>query len=326
MRKTFALIATAGLMLTALTGCSTTDDTAGSAAAGCVPPVASGTASNLVDVTGDFGTAPRVDFPTPLKTSVTERSEVIAGSGAGLVEGQKVKIELSVYNGTTGETIEASGYDGTSLASFVLNGQTIAGLTKGLDCAQVGSRLALAVTPDDAFGPQGGNAQIGVAATDTLVFVIDVVKSYLPRANGANQPAEAGFPSVVLAADGTPGVTIPSAAPPTDLKVSVLKKGTGEVVVEGEPVTVHYTGVLWDGKTVFDSSWEANAPAEFLAADGSTVQGGVIPGFAKALIGQTVGSQIIAVIPPDQGYGDQASGAIPAGSTLVFIVDILGVN
>jgi peptidylprolyl isomerase len=322
VRKTFALIATAGLLLTTLTACSTTDSTE----AGCVPPVEAGVASNLVDVTGEFGAAPRVDFPTPLKTTVTERTEVIAGSGAGLVEGQKVKIELSVYNGTTGDTIEASGYDGTSLASFVLNGQTIAGLTQGLDCAQVGSRLALAVAPDDAFGPQGGNEQIGVAATDTLVFVIDVVKSYLPRADGADQPAEAGFPSVVLAEDGTPGITIPSSAPPTELQVSVLKKGTGDVVVEGEPVTVHYTGVLWDGKTVFDSSWEADAPAEFLAADGSTVQGGVIPGFANALIGQTVGSQVIAVIPPDQGYGDQASGTIPAGSTLVFVVDILGVN
>ena len=45
-----------------------------------------------------------------------------------------------------------------------------------------------------------------------------------------------------------------------------------------------------------------------------------------ALIGQTVGSQIVAVIPPDQGYGDKASGTIPAGSTLIFVVDILGVN
>jgi peptidylprolyl isomerase len=39
-----------------------------------------------------------------------------------------------------------------------------------------------------------------------------------------------------------------------------------------------------------------------------------------------VGSQIIAVLPPDQAYGDQASQTIPAGSTLVFVIDILGVK
>ena len=45
-----------------------------------------------------------------------------------------------------------------------------------------------------------------------------------------------------------------------------------------------------------------------------------------ALTGQTVGSQIVAVIPPDQAYGDVANGPIPANSTLVFVVDILGVD
>jgi peptidylprolyl isomerase len=52
----------------------------------------------------------------------------------------------------------------------------------------------------------------------------------------------------------------------------------------------------------------------------------MIPGFAEALDGKTVGSQVLVVIPPDQGYGDQAQGPIPADSTLVFVVDILGID
>jgi peptidylprolyl isomerase len=321
VRKVPALIATAGLVLVTLTACSPATD-----AADCDAPVSSGAASDLVSVTGDFGSVPQVDFPTPLKTDSTQRSQIIEGEGPGLVLGQKVQVDLSVFNGTTGESIEKSSYDGETTANFVLNEATIAGLTDGLLCAQVGSRIAVVASPEDAFGPAGGNADIGVAEDDSIVFVLDVVKSYLTQADGAAQLPEAGLPAVVLAEDGTPGVIVPSADPPTDLEVGVLKKGDGDVVEDGAIVTVHYTGVIWDSKTVFDSSWAKGSPAAFVAADGTTTEGGVIPGFANALIGQTVGSQIVAVIPPDQGYGDQASDTIPAGSTLVFVVDILGVD
>ena len=322
MRKASALIVTAGLLLASLTACSTP----GAAEADCTAPLTSGAASDLITVNGDFGAVPQVDFPTPVKTTTSQMSEIIPGTGRPVVTGEKVTVDLSVYNGTTGETVQESAYDGTTQASVLINEQTIRGLSAGLDCARVGSRIAVVVAPEDGFGPQGGNADLGVAATDTLVFVIDVVKSYLTRADGAAQPVANGLPGVVLAEDGTPGITIPSGAAPTELQVGVLKKGNGAVVQEGEPVTVMYTGVVWDTKTVFDTTWTTKAPAAFLAADGSTTQGGVIPGFANALIGQTVGSQIIAVIPPDQAYGDQASGPIPAGSTLVFVVDILGTN
>jgi FKBP-type peptidyl-prolyl cis-trans isomerase len=320
VRKVPALIATAGLVLVTLTACSP-----GAATTDCTPPVASGDASDLVSVTGEFGSAPTVDFPTPLKTDTTQRSEIIEGTGPGLVDGQKVQVDLSVYNASTGEVIEASTYDGESRANFVLSDQLLAGLGDGLRCAQVGSRIAVVTSAADGFG-EAGNAEIGVGENDSLVFVLDVVKSYLTRADGAPQLPVAGLPAVVLAEDGTPGITVPSAAPPTELEIGVLKKGDGEEVTEGSTVTVHYTGVLWDDKTVFDSSWEAGQPAALLAADGSTTEGGLIPGFAQALIGQTVGSQIVAVIPPELGYGAEASGSIPAGSTLVFVVDILGVD
>jgi peptidylprolyl isomerase len=207
----------------------------------------------------------------------------------------------------------------------VVSEKTIKGLTNSLKCAQEGSRVASVVAPKDAFGEQG-NEQIGIGKNDSLVFVMDIVKAYLPRANGADQAVASGLPSVVLADNGAPGVTVPSAEPPTKLEVGTLKKGAGKKVAEGDTITVHYTGVIWDSKEVFDSSWDRGEPAEFVAADGSTTQGGVIPGFADALVGQTVGSQVVAVIPPDQAYGDQANEKIPAGSTLIFVVDILGIN
>ena len=53
---------------------------------------------------------------------------------------------------------------------------------------------------------------------------------------------------------------------------------------------------------------------------------GVVEGFAQALEGQTVGSQIMVVVPPEFGYGDAAQASIPANSTLVFVIDILGLD
>ena len=54
---------------------------------------------------------------------------------------------------------------------------------------------------------------------------------------------------------------------------------------------------------------------------------GVVPGLAEGLIGQTVGSQVIVVIPPELGYpAGQAPASVPEGSTMVFVVDILGLE
>ena len=80
---------------------------------------------------------------------------------------------------------------------------------------------------------------------------------------------------------------------------------------------MHYTGVIWATGEVFDSSWTLGEPTSFATTD-------VIPGFGKALVGQTVGSQVIAVIPPSEGYGEAGSGDLIGGTdTLVFVVDIL---
>jgi peptidylprolyl isomerase len=94
--------------------------------------------------------------------------------------------------------------------------------------------------------------------------------------------------------------------------------GKGEPIAIGDTVVLQYSGWTWEGEQ-FDSSWERGAPASFTVASE-----GLIEGFVRALDGATVGSQVIAVIPPELGYGDTAQGAIPAGSTLIFVIDILG--
>jgi FKBP-type peptidyl-prolyl cis-trans isomerase len=139
--------------------------------------------------------------------------------------------------------------------------------------------------------------------------------SSLSQATGMAQPAEPGFPTISLAANGAPEITQLDEPAPADFKLSTTIKGEGQVVTLSDLVTVHYSGWVWGGD-LFDSSWTRGEPAQF-----SLLQ--VIPGFTKALEGQTVGSQVIAVIPPAEGYGDQGAGSIPPNSTLIFVVDIL---
>ncbi|QHC66658.1 peptidylprolyl isomerase [Rathayibacter sp. VKM Ac-2759] len=313
MRRTVALIASIGIVA-ALTGC-----TASSSSADCDAPFGSGDSSSAVAASGDFGTAPEVTVPTPLKASSSQVSTLIEGSGDRIEKGQLITLDYTLVNGADGSVLEASPYDGESRASFVAGGAGLVGLNEGLLCTQVGSRVAIAIAPEDGFGDS--SAQLGISADDTLVLVADIQTAALARADGEAQPAPNGFPTVTLGEDGTPGLAKPSGDAPTELEIAQLKKGDGAVVEEGDQVVVHYTGWLWSTGEIFDSSWEKGSPATFTAAEGS-----VIPGFAQALIGQPVGSQVIAVIPPDEGYGDTEQQGIPAGSTLVFVADVLAIS
>jgi peptidylprolyl isomerase len=143
----------------------------------------------------------------------------------------------------------------------------------------------------------------------------------LKKADGTPQDPKPGFPTVKLASNGEPTITMPKADPPKDLQVEVLKKGTGPVVKDGATVTVHYTGAIWATGKVFDSSWTRGTPATFSTS-------GVVSGFGKAMIGPTAGSLVVAVIPPSEGYGSQGdgSGTIKGTDTMVFVIDILAVH
>lgn len=312
MRRIVAAIASLAL-ITGLVGCSS----ANSNTPECTPLASSGSVVDSVKVEGSFGEIPTATFPTPLKATKTERKILLEGDGAPALPGGAVAVDFTLYNGETGELIGQTSYDGSDLQTTTLSENTlVTGLIATLQCANAGSQIVSVIAPSDLLDPNGNT--IGDLGENTSIVVIaDLVSTSLARASGKSQPSPDGMPTVVLDANGVPGITVPKTAPPTKLETAVLIKGDGPVVSAGASVTVHYTGVLWSDGTVFDSSWSRNTPATF-SLDG------VVPGFAQAIEGQTVGSQILAVIPPELAYGDQDNGTIPPGSTLVFVIDILG--
>ncbi|MGG7463269.1 FKBP-type peptidyl-prolyl cis-trans isomerase [Plantibacter sp. YIM 135347] len=312
MRTAPAIIATAGLLLVTLTGCSP------AGAANCSDAAEAGAATKLVHVTGAEGEQPKVEVPSPIYTKTTERDIVSEGTGAPLSEDQTAMVNFVLINGTTGETIGSSDFSKPgSLALNLKSGSK--GFRDALVCAPVGSRVTAVIPATKAFA-EAEASQLGLTKSDSIVLVADISNALLGRANGAERPTPSGFPTVVTAPDGRPGVTVPSAEPPTTVKTAVIKQGDGATVKKGDNVTVAYTGVLWKEKSVFQSTWEDGKPLSYKAGELG------IKGFDNAIIGQKVGSQVIVVLPPKDAYGDQGSGPVPANATLIFVVDILGVS
>lgn len=107
----------------------------------------------------------------------------------------------------------------------------------------------------------------------------------------------------------------------SELKVEVLNEGTGEGAKNGDNVSVHYTGVLEDG-TKFDSSIDRGAPFSFTLGAGN-----VIKGWDMGVLGMKVGEKRKLTIPSNLAYGPSGvPGSIPGGATLIFEVELFGIN
>ena len=155
-----------------------------------------------------------------------------------------------------------------------------------------------------------------------MLFRVMQIHQPLTRAAGERQPPpdRALLPTVMLDPGGAPSVVMPSNNPPAQLVTQVLVKGSGPVIQAGDGITAHYMGAVWSTGKVFDSSWSTGRPVDF-----SIGTGRVIAAWDSALVGQTVGSQILIVVPPDLGYGPDgnAKAGIKGTDTLVFVVDLL---
>ncbi|WP_282693685.1 FKBP-type peptidyl-prolyl cis-trans isomerase [Streptomyces sp. CC208A] len=197
-------------------------------------------------------------------------------------------------------------------------GQVIKGWDQGLKGQKVGSRLEIGIPPELGYGEKGSPPSIKGGAT--LVFVVDILKATtIPKSATGTDVAQENkdLPKVGTNTDGkAPSLTVPKTDPPETLVSNYVIEGEGEAVKSTDTLTVQYQGVLWKDGKKFDSSYDRGAPATFQLA-------GVIPGWSKGLEGKKVGSRVLLVVPPADGYGDQAQGPIPAKSTLVFTVDIL---
>lgn len=108
---------------------------------------------------------------------------------------------------------------------------------------------------------------------------------------------------------------------PSGLRYQTLVEGTGAVATRGRVVSVHYTGWLTDGAR-FESSLDSGRPIEFPLGTPN-----IIRGWNEGLEGMRVGGKRRLTIPPDLGYGPTGRApSIPPNATLIFEVELIGVN
>jgi hypothetical protein len=172
-------------------------------------------------------------------------------------------------------------------------------------------------------------ATAGVALAAALAAAIVIV--FIVTGDDDGELILAPTPTVGPTATTNPNITPGPETPPavgsvfvttdTGLQVADIQVGTGAEVIEGVPVTVHYTGWLEDG-TKFDSSLDRGQP--FSVTLGQTPPQ-VIPGWEEGLLGMKVGGKRRLVIPPELAYGDAGQGSIPPGATLTFDIEVLEV-
>jgi peptidylprolyl isomerase len=289
-----------------LAACSDSKSSASTATTDTTLPDAHTTSLDKVTVTGDFDTKPTVTFDTAYVGDSEESAVLIKGTGPVINAGQRITADYTAISGNDGSSLDTT--YGQTATHIVLDEKTLLGPVYNAIVGQtVGSRVIV-------------SADMTKSSGTWILFVFDITAAQDIPASASGTPVTppADLP-VVTIVDGVPTITAPTGTPPTTLISQVLIKGDGPVITAGQKVTMMYTGMIWASGKVFDSSWGAT-PVEFPVGTGQ-----VIPGFDSGIVGQTVGSRVLLVIPPDQGYG--ASGNTQAGisgtDTLVFVVDLL---
>ena len=292
--------------------------------AGCGGSSNSSSSAPAVTVSGTFGKAPAVSIPAQKAAGKLTVKTLVQGSGHAFAHTDAFVGNYAIYlwSGTSHKLLQSTFKSGGKPTLF--SGTLLPGLETALIGKKMGSRVLAVIPPKDGFGTSG-DAQAGIKGTDTLVFVVDMIKDFAGNAAATGQQVSQGggsLPMVTAAAGAVPTIKMPKGNPPKNLTTKVLIKGTGPTVAPGDTVVVQYAGAIWRNGYVFDSSWKRSQPFGFsIGASPSQV----ILGWDHGLAGQTVGSRVMLVIPPADGYGKTGSpqAHIKGTDTLVFVVDIL---
>lgn len=320
-RLTALLLAPLAVTAMALAGCGSSPAPAGS--------------DESVTVSGTEGKPPAVHIPAKKPDAHLVTKTLIHGHGQKLTAGDSYLANFDVYlwRGTTSKLLYSSFSGGGSTgappataAPQVLPVKIgLTGLQQAVTGQRVGSRVLAVLPPKYGYGTQG-NSQIGVTGTDTLVWVVDLLHAFPAGASATGKHITNGggsLPTVTAGAGGVPQVSVPKKQPPAKLSVTTLIKGTGAPVKAGQSIVARYSLALWRTGKVINTDWPSASQPNVPPTVFSLNQ--VIPAWKTGLVGIPVGSRVLMVVPPAEGYGKKGSpqAGIKGTDTLVFVIDVL---
>ena len=330
-RTALAAAALSALALAACSGDPTTDPSGGNTDDAATTPAASPSDSssspdplptgsltpseNLDAITVSDADVPEITVPAPWAISSTQTKVLRDSSNAQVVSANStVTVNYVGVNGRTGAVFDSSFKRGKE-ATFSMGG-VIAGFKNGLTGQKVGSRVLIGMTGEDGYAQ--GNAQAGIQAGDSLVFVVDIISASYDEATGEAVTPASGLPTVTMT-EGKPELTFPEGGVNADqLVVQPLIKGPGKAIEAESNISVKYR--VWgakSGKLIMDG-WQGPQTGKL-----STL----INGWKTGLLGQTAGSRVMLVVPSADSYPNgEPSKGLEAGEGVVYVIDILDVK
>ena len=146
-------------------------------------------------------------------------------------------------------------------------------------------------------------------------------KSSSSSSSSPSSSSSVGASSAVTATGSfgeAPTVSIPKAKPGSKLEVKTLIQGSGSTLTKADAMAANFVLYFWSGSS---SSLKANT----FTSNPTVIGGTMLPGLETALVGKKVGSRVLAVIPPADGYGTSGNSelGITGSTTLVFVIDLL---
>jgi peptidylprolyl isomerase len=276
-----------------------------------------------IGVSGGFGARPSIRIRTPLDVPATSWWVGSAGAGDRVAATSTVILQLTMANGRTGKTAISTTDGGQQPLQAAIGDELFPSLAQALVGKPAHSRVVVASTPDDAYGDQG-LPQAGIKGTDPVVMVADILSTdpttVLHGPTGASRPSPPGAPSL-REQDGVPvALDFAGARKPSKLQVIPLREGTGPVVADPDRIAAKYLLQLWGAKQPLEENF-SKEPSLY-----SIGLSRVVKAWDLGLVGLREGARVMLVCPPDVAYGAAAQPGMPANSTLVFVLDVLGVG
>lgn len=243
---------------------------------------------------------PSVDVPSDAPTELV-RTVLEAGSGDEAVAGDTLIVDYVGVRSVDGLEFDSS-YERAPFPITLGTGSVIQGWEDGLLGAQQGEQVQLDIPSELAYG-EAARSEV-IRENEDLTFVIDV-RVLITSADPADAPAE-------------PGVPLSEGALETTFEDLVV--GEGDPLEAGTTALIRYVNFRGDNGVAIESNW-GNDPLQIPYGDQQ-----LFPGLFIGMDGMNVGGRRAITIPPADGFGPEGNpqGGLPAGTDMIFVIELLG--